>query len=87
VVKDRKKVISKEMGERLSEFFSNLVDKWGCSLKEFDHEIRKKLWRKNFWTRAYCLLTTGGAKIETLRSYIEKQLGNSPPPKLPVLEC
>lgn len=25
------------------------------------------------WTRVYCLLTTGGAMIDTIRQYIEKQ--------------
>jgi putative transposase len=47
--------------------------------KEFDYEIRKKLWGKNFWTRAYCLLTMGGANIE-------KQLGNSSPSKTGCLD-
>ncbi|OAU97087.1 Transposase IS200-like protein [Moraxella catarrhalis] len=25
------------------------------------------------WTRAYCLLTTGGATVDTIRQYIKKQ--------------
>lgn len=40
--------------------------------KEFP-EIRKKLWREFFWSKSYCLLTTGGAPIETIKRYIESQ--------------
>ena len=40
--------------------------------KEFP-EIRHKLWKEMFWSRSYCLLTTGGAPIEIIRKYIENQ--------------
>ena len=40
--------------------------------KEF-HEIRRKLWKEYFWSRSFCLLTTGGAPIEVIRRYIESQ--------------
>lgn len=36
-------------------------------------EVRCKLWKEMFWSRSYCLLTTGGASIETIRKYIEHQ--------------
>ena len=36
-------------------------------------EVRRKLWKEMFWSRSYCLLTTGGAPIETIRKYIENQ--------------
>ena len=36
-------------------------------------EIRQKLWKEMFWSRSFCLLTTGGAPIEVIRHYIEKQ--------------
>jgi putative transposase len=35
--------------------------------------IREKLWKEYFWSRSYCLLTTGGAPIDVIRTYIEKQ--------------
>lgn len=28
---------------------------------------------KHFWSRSYCILTTGGAPIEIIRQYIERQ--------------
>ena len=40
--------------------------------KEFP-EIRNKLWEEIFWSRSFCLLTTGGVTIETIRHYIETQ--------------
>lgn len=38
--------------------------------------VRKKLWKEMFWSRSYCLLTTGGAPIEVIRKYIESQNSN-----------
>lgn len=40
--------------------------------KEFP-AIRKKLWKEFFWSRSFCLISTGGAPIETIRKYIESQ--------------
>lgn len=40
--------------------------------KEFPH-IRKFLWKEMFWSRSFCLLTTGGVTIDTIRHYIETQ--------------
>lgn len=36
-------------------------------------EVRRKLWKEMFWSRSYCLLTTGGAPIKIIRKYIESQ--------------
>ena len=35
--------------------------------------IKEKLWKEAFWSQSYCLLTTGGAAIDVIRSYIETQ--------------
>ena len=40
--------------------------------KEFPF-IRKQLWKEYFWSRSFCLLTTGGAPIEVIKKYIESQ--------------
>jgi putative transposase len=44
--------------------------------KEFP-DITKKLWREYFWSRSFCLLTTGGAPLEVVRKYIESQGDNN----------
>ncbi|MFT9485960.1 MAG: IS200/IS605 family transposase [Tepidibacillus sp.] len=35
--------------------------------------VRKKLWKEMFWSRSFCLLTTGGAPIDVIKKYIENQ--------------
>ncbi len=40
--------------------------------KEFP-SIKKQLWKEYFWTRSYCLITTGGTSIEVIKKYIENQ--------------
>ena len=41
--------------------------------KEFDAELKQYYWKPVLWTRAYCLLTTGGATIDVIREYIKNQ--------------
>lgn len=45
--------------------------------KSFESHLKKFYWKPKLWTRAYCLLTTGGASVETIKKYIENQ-GNHP---------
>jgi putative transposase len=40
--------------------------------KEFP-QIREKLWKEMFWSRSFCLLTTGGVTIDVIKRYIESQ--------------
>lgn len=40
--------------------------------KEFP-EIKQKLWKEYFWSRSFCLITTGGVSIDVIRKYIENQ--------------
>ena len=42
-------------------------------IKKEHPELREKLWKEMFWTRSFCLITTGGAPLETIRSYIKHQ--------------
>ena len=39
--------------------------------KEFEEELKPYYWKPVLWTRAYCLLTTGGATIDVIREYIK----------------
>jgi hypothetical protein len=39
-------------------------------------ELCKKLWKENFWSQSYCLISVGGAPIEVLKRYIEQQSGH-----------
>ena len=42
-------------------------------LKKEYPTIRQKLWKEMFWSRSFCLLSSGGTPIETIRQYIENQ--------------
>ena len=42
-------------------------------LKKEYPTIRQKLWKEMFWSRSFCLLSSGGAPIETIHQYIENQ--------------
>lgn len=36
-------------------------------------QVKKKLWKEMFWSRSFCLLTTGGSPIDVVKTYIEDQ--------------
>ena len=40
--------------------------------KEFP-SIKKQLWKEYFWSRSYCLTTTGGASLDVIKKYIQNQ--------------
>lgn len=41
--------------------------------KEYADHLAKYYWKPVLWARGYCLLTTGGASLEILESYIANQ--------------
>lgn len=41
--------------------------------KEFAKELKPFYWKPVLWTRAYCLLSVGGAPLEVLKKYIQNQ--------------
>lgn len=41
--------------------------------KEFWPVIRNKLWGNHFWSPSYCVVSVGGASLETVKAYIEHQ--------------
>lgn len=40
--------------------------------KEFP-QLRKSLWKEMFWAQSFCLISTGGATIDTIKQYIQSQ--------------
>ena len=36
-------------------------------------EIKEKLWKEAFWSKSYCLISTGGVTIDVIKRYIETQ--------------
>ena len=35
--------------------------------------IKSRLYKEAFWSQSFCLISTGGANIETIKKYIESQ--------------
>ena len=57
----------------LSKFINSYKSASSRLIKKEYPQIRKALWKEYFWSRSFCLLTTGGAPIEIIRKYIESQ--------------
>ena len=57
----------------ISKFINTYKSASSRLIKKNFPEVRRNLWKEMFWSRSYCLLTTGGASIETIRKYIETQ--------------
>jgi len=36
-------------------------------------EVKKKLWKDTFWSKSYCLITTGQTTLDQLKKYVENQ--------------
>lgn len=43
--------------------------------KNYSEYLKKFYWEPIFWSDSYCISTTGGASIEVIKKYIEKQKG------------
>jgi putative transposase len=57
----------------LSKFINAYKSASSRLLKKEFPDIREKLWKEAFWSQIFCLLSAGGAPIETIRQYIESQ--------------
>lgn len=57
----------------LSKFLNAYKSASSRLIKKEYPQIREKLWKEYFWSRSFCLISTGGAPIEVIRKYIESQ--------------
>ena len=57
----------------LSKFINAYKSSTSRLVKKNYPKITKQLWKEMFWTRSYCLLTSGGVTIDIIREYIENQ--------------
>jgi len=58
---------------KLSKFINNYKGASSRLIKKDFPHTRKKLWQEMFWSRSFCLLTTGGSPIDTIKKYVENQ--------------
>lgn len=57
----------------LSKFLNAYKSASSRLIKRDFPQIREKLWKEYFWSRSFCLISTGGAPIEVIREYVESQ--------------
>ena len=62
-----------EPNSELSKFINAYKSASSRLIKKEFPDIRKKLWKEYFWSRSFCLITTGNANIETIKKYIQSQ--------------
>ena len=57
----------------LSKFINAYKSASSRLIKKGYPQIRESLWREFFWSRSFCLISTGGAPIEVIKRYIHNQ--------------
>lgn len=57
--------------------FINAYKSASSRLIKRDYPIVKQfLWKEMFWSKSFCLLTTGGAPLDVIKEYIQSQGNN-----------
>ena len=62
-----------QLNTELSKFINAYKSASSRLIKKENPSIRSKLWKEMFWSRSFCLLTTGGVTIDVIKQYIESQ--------------
>lgn len=62
-----------EPNSELSKFINAYKSASSRLIKKEFPQIRTKLWEEYFWSRSFCLISAGGATIETIKKYIQTQ--------------
>ena len=57
----------------LTKFINSLKGATSKALRNKFPEIKKKLWKDVFWSKSYCLITTGQVTLDQLKKYVENQ--------------
>jgi putative transposase len=57
----------------LSKFINAYKSASSRMVKKNYPKVKEHLWKSMFWTKSYCLLTSGGVTTDIVRQYIENQ--------------
>ena len=57
----------------LSKFINAYKSASSRVLKKEYPSMKEQLWKEMFWSRSFCLLSSGGVPIEVIKQYIEEQ--------------
>ncbi len=66
-------LFSAHPNSEISKFLNAYKSASSRLIKKEYPQIRDKLWKEAFWSKSFCLITTGGAPLEVVRQYIESQ--------------
>ena len=62
-----------EPNSNISKFINAYKSASSRLVKKEYPSIRSRLYKEAFWSQSFCLISTGGANIETINKYIESQ--------------
>ena len=62
-----------EPNSNVSKFINAYKSASSRLIKKEYPSIRSRLYKEAFWSQSFCLISTGGANIETIKKYIESQ--------------
>jgi putative transposase len=66
-------LFSAHPNSELSKFLNAYKSASSRLIKKEYPEIKAKLWKEFFWSRSFCLISTGGAPLDVIKQYIERQ--------------
>lgn len=62
-----------EPNTNISKFINGYKSATSRKVKELYPEVKVKLWKSQFWSRSFCLITTGGVTTDIIKGYIQSQ--------------
>lgn len=62
-----------EPNSEISRFINGYKSATSRMVKKLYPGVRKSLWKSMFWSRSFCLITSGGVTTDIIREYIQTQ--------------
>lgn len=62
---------------KLTKFINTYKSASSRLIKRDFPKAKKYLWKEMFWSKSFCLITTGGATIDVIKKYIQNQGTNN----------
>lgn len=62
-----------EPNTNISKFINAYKSASSRLIKKEYPSIKSKLYKEAFWSQSFCLISTGGVNVETIKKYIESQ--------------
>lgn len=62
-----------EPNSEISRFINGYKSATSRMVKKLYPRVRKSLWKSMFWSRSFCLISSGGVTTDIIREYIQTQ--------------